>query len=85
VWTFDVLVSILIVRQRLVQIPAADVSGLGALHKAKIIHRDMKPENVFVFKKTHCKIGDFSISKEMEGTFVKAHTLAGTQFYCLST
>jgi NIMA (never in mitosis gene a)-related kinase len=77
-------VTILIVHQRLVQILAEVVSGLAALHKAKIIHRDVKPENVFVFKKTHCKIGDFSISKEMEGTFVKASTQAGTPFYGVS-
>jgi NIMA (never in mitosis gene a)-related kinase len=55
-------------------------SGLKVLHENKIIHRDLKLENVFLFNKTHCKIGDFSISKELEWTFLQASTQSGTPF-----
>ena len=31
----------------------------------KIVHRDLKPENIFINKKMEIKIGDFSISKQL--------------------
>ena len=39
------------------------IKGVAYLHREKILHRDLKPDNVFL-KKGIVKIGDFNISKE---------------------
>jgi serine/threonine protein kinase len=62
------------------QILSALGSGLSVLHGNKIIHRDIKGDNVFITSEGKYKIGDFSISRIMEGTFENAKSLAGTPF-----
>ena len=37
--------------------------GLKEIHKNKIIHRDLTPDNIFVDDNNQIKIGDFGISK----------------------
>jgi serine/threonine protein kinase len=64
----------------LIQILGEVGSGLEALHSANIIHRDVKLENVFMFKNGHCKIGDFSLSKELEHSLKSASSVVGTRF-----
>lgn len=44
----------------------ADV--LAYCHEHKIIHRDVKPENVFVDAEGRFKLGDFGVSRVVEGT-----------------
>ena len=39
------------------------VSGLHALHKKKIVHRDIKCANVFLTKDGTVKLGDLNVSK----------------------
>ena len=39
------------------------VSGLHALHKKKIVHRDIKCANVFLTKEGTVKLGDLNVSK----------------------
>ena len=39
--------------------------GLKEIHKSKIIHRDLTPDNIFINKNNEIKIGDFGISKEL--------------------
>ena len=48
--------------------------GLKEIHKNKIIHRDVKPENLFLTEDLRIKIGDLGISKQIievlgNGTF----------------
>lgn len=51
--------------------------GLRAAHTHGIIHRDIKPDNMFVSKSGIYKLGDFNISKKA----VSTRTYAGTQYY----
>jgi len=39
------------------------VKGLKALHEMKILHRDMKSANIFLFKNGTAKLGDLNVSK----------------------
>ena len=39
------------------------VNGLHALHKKKIVHRDIKCANVFLTKDGTVKLGDLNVSK----------------------
>lgn len=55
--------------------------GLALLHKNRFIHRDMKPENVFVDKEDNVKIGDFGCAKELDLVGGKTKTFIGTPEY----
>ena len=39
--------------------------GLKVIHNKNIIHRDLRPKNIFMNKNNKIKIGDFGISKEL--------------------
>lgn len=51
------------------------------MHDRKIIHRDIKSENIFLTKENLVKIGDFGISKQQAHTLAKAMTRIGTPYY----
>lgn len=51
------------------------------IHDRKIIHRDIKTQNIFLTKDEICKIGDFGIAKVLLHTMEKAKTIVGTPFY----
>ena len=57
------------------------VQGLNYLHSQKIIHRDVKPQNIFINDQGVLKLADFGISKAMEHTQDRAATLVGTPYY----
>ena len=54
--------------------------GIKEIHSKKVIHRDLKPENIFISDDYKIKIGDFGISKILDGTSY-AQTFAGTSCY----
>ena len=51
------------------------------IQKNKILHRDIKPQNVFLTKSSMVKLGDFGISKNLNATWEKAVTFIGTPYY----
>ena len=40
--------------------------GIKEIHNKNIIHRDLRPENIFMNKNMEIKIGDFGISKQFD-------------------
>ena len=60
-----------------VQVAAA----LAFMHAQSIMHRDLKAANVFLTSRNIVKVGDFGISKVLDGTADLAHTAVGTPYY----
>lgn len=51
------------------------------IHDRKILHRDLKAQNVFLMKDGTVKLGDFGIARVLENTFQLCHTRIGTPYY----
>ena len=55
------------------------VTGLHALHKVKIVHRDIKCANIFLTKDGLVKLGDLNVSKIAKAGIMQTQT--GTPYY----
>ena len=55
--------------------------SLEYIHRRKILHRDIKSQNVFLTKSNTIKVGDFGISKVLDNTNDQAMTVQGTPYY----
>ena len=57
------------------------VSALAYIHSKKIMHRDLKTQNVFIGRDGSLRLGDFGLAKVLERTDDFATTFTGTPFY----
>ena len=51
------------------------------VHDKKIIHRDIKAQNIFLTKSGNVKLGDFGIAKHLQHTIHKMKSIVGTPYY----
>ena len=65
----------------IVQIFTEICIALNHVHSNKILHRDLKTQNIFLTKERHVKLGDFGISRVLQHTYDKARTAIGTPYY----
>ncbi len=66
--------------ERALEICTEAARGIAAAHEAGVIHRDLKPGNIFVSNRG-VKVLDFGISKHGDGGQTKTGQIVGTPFY----
>jgi hypothetical protein len=55
--------------------------AIGHLHEQRILHRDLKTQNVFLTQDGNIKLGDFGIAKVMENSFQMCQTQIGSPYF----
>lgn len=55
--------------------------GMHYMHSNRVLHRDLKTQNIFLLGNGRLVLGDLGISKVMDGTMDFAKTCIGTPYY----
>ena len=55
--------------------------GLSYLHNRNVMHRDIKPDNLFISENGVIKLGDFGLAVQLEHSCSKRNTTCGTSMY----
>ncbi|XP_035276081.1 serine/threonine-protein kinase Nek9 isoform X3 [Anguilla anguilla] len=56
-------------------------SAVAHIHKAGVLHRDIKTLNIFLTKTNLIKLGDYGLAKKLGSQFSMAETFVGTPYY----
>uniref|UniRef100_A0A8D2ZTR7 non-specific serine/threonine protein kinase n=1 Tax=Scophthalmus maximus TaxID=52904 RepID=A0A8D2ZTR7_SCOMX len=56
-------------------------SAVAHIHKAGVLHRDIKTLNIFLTKTDLIKLGDYGLAKKLGSEFSMAETCVGTPYY----
>lgn len=57
------------------------VNGMEAAHKAGVVHRDIKPQNIIISKDGKVKVTDFGIAKVSSNTTINSSQAMGSVHY----
>lgn len=55
--------------------------ALKHVHERKVLHRDLKTQNIFLMATGQIKLGDFGIARVLDATKDYAKTMVGTPYY----
>ncbi|KAM9465717.1 serine/threonine-protein kinase Nek9 isoform 1-T1 [Clarias gariepinus] len=56
-------------------------SAVAHIHKAGVLHRDIKTLNIFLTKTNLIKLGDYGLAKKLDSEYSMAETCVGTPYY----
>ena len=56
-------------------------SAMHYVHKKKVLHRDLKLQNIFLSSMSSVRLGDFGIARVLKHTFENAQSVVGTPYY----
>src|SRR5688572_3484612 len=62
--------------EQVIELGAQLLNALGAAHAQRVIHRDVKPQNVLVAEDRRAKITDFGLARVDDLVRVTSHTIA---------
>jgi NIMA (never in mitosis gene a)-related kinase len=76
----DVILEKELTEETILDIFIQIVQAIQYIHSHNIVHRDMKPDNIFLMKERTVKIGDYGFARNIEASSMKI-TSAGTSHY----